>query len=212
MKQILKIEIPPIFPVIYMSSPFDEWFGRKRRFGSWFPDIDEMMRDVEKMMQEAFRNVEQQVPRNLVKERKLDDGSVVRETGPIVYGYSVKIGPDGKPVVRKFGNIDAFSNVLGGGLTVKEEREPLVDVIKGPDDLRVVAEVPGVNKEDLRLTADENMLTIESITGQPRYHKKVELPEMVDPKTAKSIYKNGILEVSFKLKSKSGTGVPINIE
>ena len=212
MKQILKIEIPPIFPVIYMSSSFDEWFGRKRRFGSWFPDIDEMMRDVEKMMQEAFRNVEQQVPRNLVKERKLDDGSVVRETGPIVYGYSVKIGPDGKPVVRKFGNIDAFPNVLGGGLTVKEEREPLVDVIKGLDELRVVAEVPGVNKEDLRLTADENMLTIESITGQPRYHKKVELPEMVDPKTAKSIYKNGILEVSFKLKSKTGTGVPINIE
>jgi HSP20 family molecular chaperone IbpA len=40
----------------------------------------------------------------------------------------------------------------------------------------------------------------------------VELPETVDPKTAKSIYKNGILEVSFKLKSKSGAGVPINIE
>jgi hypothetical protein len=120
-----------------MSSPFDEWFGRRRRFGSWFPDIDEMMRDVEKMMQEAFKNIEQQVPKNLIKERKLNDGSIVRETGPIVYGYSVKIGPDGKPVVRKFGNIDAFPNVLGGGLTVKEEREPLVDVIKGPDELRV---------------------------------------------------------------------------
>src|SRR3712207_1220640 len=90
-----------------MSSPFDEWFGRRRRFGSWFPDVDDMMRDVEKMMQEAFKNVEQQIPKNLVKERKLDDGSIVREMGPIVYGYSVKVGPDGKPVVRKFGNIDA---------------------------------------------------------------------------------------------------------
>ena len=196
-----------------MSSPFDEWFGRRRRFGSWFPDIDEMMRDVEKMMQEAFKNVEQQVPKNLVKERKLDDGSIVREMGPIVYGYSVKVGPDGKPVVRKFGNIDAFPNILGGGnLTVKEEREPLVDIIKAPDELRIVAEVPGVNKEDLRLRADENSLTIESVTGQPRYHKTVELPETVDSTTAKSIYKNGILEVSFKLKSKSGAGVPINIE
>lgn len=195
-----------------MSSPFDEWFGRKRRFGSWFPDIDEMMRDVEKMMQEAFKNVEQQVPKNLVKERKLNDGSIVREMGPIVYGYSVKIGSDGKPVVRKFGNIDAFPNVLGGGLAVKEEREPLVDVIKGPDELRVVAEVPGVNKEDLRLMSDEGLLTIESVTGQPRYHKTVELPDTVDPSTAKSVYKNGILEVSFKLKSKSGAGVPINIE
>ena len=194
-----------------MSSPFDEWFGRKRRFGSWFPDIDEMMRDVEKMMQEAFKNVEQQVPKNLVKERKLNDGSIVREMGPIVYGYSVKIGSDGKPVVSKFCNIDAFPNVLGGGLAVKEEREPLVDVIKGPDELRVVAEVPGVNKEDLRLMSDEGLLTIESVTGQPRYHKTVELPDTVDPSTAKSVYKNGILEVSFKLKSKSGAGVPINI-
>jgi HSP20 family protein len=163
-------------------------------------------------MQQAFRNVEQQVPKNLIKERKLDDGSVVREMGPIVYGYSVKIGPDGKPEVRKFGNVNSFPNILGGGLAVKEEREPLVDVIKGKDELRVVAEVPGVNKEDLRVTADENSLTIESITGEPRYQKRVELPETVDPKTAKSTYKNGILEVSFKLKGKSSSGVNINID
>jgi HSP20 family protein len=195
-----------------MSSPFDEWFGKRRRIGSWFPDIDEMMKEMEKMMQEAFKNVEQQVPKNLVKERKLDDGSVVREMGPIVYGYSVKIGPDGKPEVRKFGNIDAFPNLLGGGLSVKEEREPLVDVIRGKDELRVVAEVPGVSKENLRLTADESSLTIESVTGQPRYHKRVELPEAVDPKTAKSTYKNGILEVSFKLKGRSSSGVNIKIE
>jgi HSP20 family protein len=195
-----------------MSSPFDEWFGKRRRTGSWFPDIDEMMREMEKMMQEAFKNVEQHVPKNLIKERKLDDGSVVREMGPIVYGYSVKIGPDGKPEVRKFGNISSFPNVLGGGLAVKEEREPLVDVIKGKDELRVVAEVPGVNKEDLRVTADESSLTIESVTGQPRYQKRIDLPEIVDPKAAKSTYKNGILEVSFKLKGKSSSGVSISIE
>jgi HSP20 family protein len=195
-----------------MSSPFDEWFGKRRRIGSWFPDIDEMMREMEKVMQEAFKNVEQQIPKNLIRERKLDDGSVVREMGPIVYGYSVKIGPDGKPEVRKFGNINSFPNVLGGGLAVKEEREPLVDVIKGKDELRVVAEVPGVDKQDLRLTADESSLTIESITGQPRYHKRVDLPEIVDPKTAKSTYKNGILEVMFKLKGKASSGVSINID
>ena len=196
-----------------MSSPFDEWFGsRRKRFGSWFPDIDQIMKEMEKMMHEAFRNVEQQVPRNLVKERKLDDGSIVREMGPIVYGYSVKIGPDGKPVVRKFGNIDAFPNVLGGGLAVKEEREPLVDIIKAENELRVVAEVPGVNKEDLRVTANENSITLESVTGQPRYHKIIELPEAIDPKTAKSTYKNGILELSFKRKGGIDSGVAINIE
>jgi HSP20 family protein len=195
-----------------MSSPFDEWFGKRRRIGSWFPDVDEMMKEMEKMMQDAFKNVEQQVPKNLIKERKLDDGSVVREMGPIVYGYSVKIGPDGKPEVRKFGNVNSFPNVLGGGLAVKEEREPLVDVIRGKDEVRVVAEVPGVNKEDLRVTADESSITIESVTGQPRYQKRVELPDAVDPKTARSTYKNGILEVTFKSKSKGGSGMSINID
>jgi HSP20 family protein len=194
-----------------MSSPFDEWF-RKRRAGSWFPDVDDMMKEVERMMQEAFRNFEQQIPKDLVKERKLQDGSTVREMGPIVYGYSVKIGPDGKPVVRRFGNIDAFPNILGGGVAVKGEREPLIDVIKGQNEIRVVAEVPGVSKEDLRISATEDYVTIESVTGEPRYHKKIELPESVDPKTAKSTYKNGIVEVSFQPKNKSDGGIPIKIE
>lgn len=193
-----------------MSSPFDEWFGKRRR--SWFPDVDDMMKEMERMMQEAFKNLEQQVPKNLVRERKLEDGSTVREMGPIVYGYSVKIGPDGKPEIRKFGNIDTMPHLLGGGLSVKEEREPLVDVIKGSEDVRVVAEVPGVNKEDLRVSADEGAVTIESATGSPRYYKKINLPDAVDPKTAKSTYKNGILEVSIKLKKKGDGGVSIKIE
>ena len=196
-----------------MSSPFEEWFGsRRKRFGSWFPDIDDMMKEMERMMQEAFRNAEKQVPKNLVRERKMEDGSTVREMGPIVYGYSVKIGPDGKPVVRKFGNIDAFPNLLGGGMAVKGEREPLVDVIKGEGEIRVVAEVPGVAKEELKVTADENTVTIESVSGEQRYHKKIDLPETVDPKTAKSTYKNGILEVSFKTRTKGSGGVQINID
>lgn len=193
-----------------MSSPFDEWFGKRRR--SWFPDVDDMMKEMERMMQEAFKNLEQQVPKNLVKERKLEDGSTVREMGPIVYGYSVKIGPDGKPEIRKFGNIDAMPHLLGGGLSVREEREPLVDVMKTSDEVRIVAEVPGVNKEDLKVSANEDMVTIESLTGSPRYQKKVNLPDAVDPKTARSTYKNGILEISFKLKKKGEGGVSIKIE
>lgn len=195
-----------------MSSPFDEWFGSKKR-RSWFPDVDEMMREMDRMMQEAFKNLEQQVPKNLVKERKLDDGTTVREMGPIVYGYSVKIGPDGKPEVRKFGNIDAFPNILGGGLAVKEEREPLVDIIRGKEELRVVAELPGVNKEDLHVNADESSVTIESAaTGEQRYHKRIDLPDAVDPATAKSTYKNGILEITFRLKKKGDGGVAIKID
>lgn len=194
-----------------MSSPFDEWLGR-RRPSSWFPDLDGMMKDMEKIMHEALKNVDQQVPRNLVKERRLDDGSTVREMGPIVYGYSVKIGEDGKPVVRKFGNINSFPGPLGGTFSVSEQREPLIDIIRDGDKLKIVAELPGVSKEDLRISANETSLAIESISGERRYHKRIDLPDPVDPSTGKSTYKNGILEISFSLKNSKERGIPIDVD
>jgi len=194
-----------------MSSPFDEWFGR-RRSNSWFPDVDSMMKEMEKLMQEAIKNMDQNVPKNLIRERKLDDGSVVREMGPIVYGYSFKIGEDGKPIVRKFGNLNTFPSSLTGRFSVSDQREPVVDIIKDVDKLKIIAELPGVTKSDLRITANETSLTIESLSGERRYNKKIDLPNEIEPSSGKSSYKNGILEVSFKLKDSKDHGVSINVE
>ena len=194
-----------------MSSPFDEWFGR-RRSNSWFPDVDSMMKEMEKLMQEAVKNMDQNVPKNLIRERKLDDGSVVREMGPIVYGYSFKIGEDGKPIVRKFGNLNTFPSSLTGRFSVSDQREPVVDIIKDVDKLKIIAELPGVTKSDLRITANETSLTLESLSGERRYNKKIELPNEIEPSSGKSSYKNGILEVTFKLKDSKDQGVSINVE
>ena len=194
-----------------MSSPFDEWFGR-RRSNSWFPDVDSMMKEMEKLMQEAVKNMDQNVPKNLIRERKLDDGSVVREMGPIVYGYSFKIGEDGKPIVRKFGNLNTYPSSLTGRFSVSDQREPVVDIIKDVDKLKIIAELPGVTKSDLRITANETSLTIESLSGERRYNKKIDLPNEIEPSSGKSSYKNGILEVSFKLKDSKDHGVSINVE
>ncbi|CAN5589833.1 hypothetical protein BH18THE1_BH18THE1_13780 [soil metagenome] len=194
-----------------MSSPFDEWFGR-RRSNSWFPDVDSMMKEMEKLMQEAVKNMDQNVPKNLIRERKLDDGSVVREMGPIVYGYSFKIGEDGKPIVRKFGNLNTFPSSLSGRFSVSDQREPVVDIIKDVDKLKIIAELPGVIKSDLRITANETSLTIESLSGERRYNKKIELPNEIEPSSGNSSYKNGILEVTFKLKDSKDHGVSINVE
>ena len=129
------------------------------------------------------------------------------------YCVWVKIGQDGKPIVRKFGNVDSSPGFLGGGLTVKEQREPLLDIITGSEDITIVAELPGVNKEDLRLKADNKSLTLESIAGERQYQKKIDLPDEIEPNTGKSTYKNGILEVSFKRKSKNkDNGVIISID
>jgi HSP20 family protein len=173
---------------------YPEWF-RKRRYpldkDPFFGDIDRIFREMEKRMEEEFREFTKKVPKDYIKERKLPDGSTVKEFGPFVYGYSMKIGPDGKPEIREFGNIKKSLK----GPQVKEEREPLVDVVDANSEIRVVVELPGVEKTDIKLHGTEDSLEISVDTPQYKYYKEVNLPAKVKVKEAKSSYKNGVLEV-----------------
>ena len=197
-----------------MSSDDDdypEWFKRRRKADRdpFFGDVDRMFREMEKMMEEEFKNFAEKVPKDYVKERKLPDGSTVKEMGPFVYGYSMKIGPDGKPEIRQFGNI---KNSLKGP-EVKNEREPLVDIVETAKEVRVVAELPGVEKTDIKLHGTDDSLTISVNTAQTKYYKEVALPQKVKVKEARSYYKNGVLEVVFpKAETKEPEGEPIDIE
>ena len=170
---------------------YPEWFRRRRGRDPNFGDIDRMFHEMEKMMEEEFKNFTDKVPKEYVKERKLPDGSTVKELGPFVYGYSMKIGPDGKPDIQEFGNIKKSLK----GPQVKEEREPLVDIVETNDEIRVVVEMPGVEKSDIKLHGTEDALTISVDTPQSKYYKEVTLPVSVKVRDAKSTYKNGVLEV-----------------
>lgn len=199
-----------------------DWFRRRRRpfFGSWFfRDIDEMFREIEEFMEREFRELSKRVPKDLVRERRRPDGSVIREWGPFVYGYSMTIGPDGKPKIREFGNIKpgVRPGRLGFGrpsFDIREEREPLVDVIVTDGEVKVIAELPGVEKEDINLHGTEDTLTISVDTAERKYYREVDLPVKVDPKKAKSSYKNGVLEVTLpaKKEEEKPKGEPITIE
>jgi HSP20 family protein len=175
---------------------YPEW-AKRRRFpldkDPFFGDIDRIFREMEKRMEEEFREFTEKVPKDYIKERKLPDGSIVKEFGPFVYGYSMKIGPDGKPEIREFGNIKKSLK----GPQVKEEREPLVDVVDANSEIRVVVELPGVEKTDIKLHGTEDSLTISVDTPQYKYYKEVNLPAKVKVREAKSSYKNGVLEVIF---------------
>ncbi|MDH7477738.1 MAG: Hsp20/alpha crystallin family protein [Candidatus Bathyarchaeota archaeon] len=195
------------------SEDFPEWFRRRRYpfFRSWFfEDMDKMFREIEKMMEEEFKTFTSRVPKDYVRERKLPDGTTVREWGPFVYGYSVKIGPDGKPEIREFGNVKPSRL----GPQVKEEREPLVDVIETDGEIHIVAELPGVEKNDIKLHGTEDTLTISVDTPQRKYYKEVTLPAKVKVKEAKTQYKNGVLEITLpKIKEeKKPKGEPISID
>jgi HSP20 family protein len=203
---------------------FPEWFkkGFKRSpfFESWFfGDIEEMIRDIEEMMEKEFREFRKHIPKNLVREHKLPDGSTRHEWGPFIYGYSMTIGPDGKPRIRQFGNVKTTrkSESLGftkPSLDIKEEREPLIDVISINGEIKLVAELPGVEKEDIKLHGTEDSITISVTTPKRRYYKEVKIPATIDLKKVKTTYKNGVLEISiFKIEEKKKTGgEPIKIE
>jgi len=180
----------------------DWWEERRRRRRTFWSDIfEEFEREferIEEMMEEMMRRAFQMPSREVGEPRSY------------VYGFSVTIGPDGKPVVRQFGNVAPGRF----GPEIKEEREPLVDVIEEKDVIKVVAELPGVEKEDIKLNATEDTLTISVDTPQRKYYKEVTLPAKIDPKSAKATYKNGVLEVKLTRKEpiKEEKGEPIKIE
>lgn len=190
-----------------------EWPRRRRLpfFREWgFDDLDKIFGEMEKMMEDELKSFTERVPKNYVRERRLPDGKVERELGPFVYGYSVRIGPDGKPEVSEFGNVKQSRS----GPLVKEEREPLVDIIENNGEVRVVAELPGVDKNDVQLYGTEDSLTITVNIPDRKYYKEVALPAKVNAREAKTRYKNGVLEVILpKMRDdRKQKGEPIKID
>ena len=192
----------------------DDRQPRRRRgypFGPWaFPNIDEMMREMEKTFSEQFKELEKELPKNLLRVNKSPDGSIKREIGPIVYGYSVTIGPDGKPVVREFGNVRKREG--SPWKEIQDKREPLIDVVSSDTEVRVIAEMPGVRKEDISVTVNAKSLVISVEREERKYYKELELPGVVEPSGAKSSYNNGILEITIPLKAPGDAGVRLKVD
>ncbi len=113
------------------------------------------------------------------------------------YGYQVNIGPDGKPHVKEFGNVRPSGGKMQLGV-----REPLVDVSvdeKGGN-VKVVVEMPGADKDSIKVNATEEHVTVTANNSGKPYSAEVPLSVRVDPDTADASYTNGILQVIFKMK------------
>jgi HSP20 family protein len=193
---------------------WSRWFKKRQPFfrGSLW-DINETFKEMEEMMAKEFEELSKRAPEDLLREQTLPDGTKMKSWGPFVYGYSVTVGPDGKPKVREFGNFKAETRMGKPYMDVKEKREPLADVIPTDGEVRVIVELPGVEKKDIKLSGTENKLTISVDTPERKYFKEVELPAKVDSKKATSKYKNGVLDITVpKKKEEKPKGETINIE
>jgi HSP20 family protein len=131
---------------------------------------------------------------------------------PIVHGYKIEFGPDGKPQIADFGNRSVRSPE--GVPTISDEIEPLTDIIEGENDVAITVEIPGVEKEDINLIATEDTLEIKVDSPKRKYHKRIDLPCNVKTKSTKATYKNGILDIVLdkKEKKKDQSGFKVSIE
>jgi len=198
-----------------MSNDWEsEWERRRRRlFRNWFfEDTEDFFKRLEKEIEEEFKELSKNVSQDYVREKTLPDGSKIKQWGPFVYGYSITIGPDGKPEIREFGNVRPGGTFGRPRLEVKEQREPLTDVFEEKDNVKVIVELPGVEKEDIILKGSERKLTISVDTPRRKYYKEINLESRVDPSKATSSYRNGILEVTLPKKSEPAEDRHIKIE
>ena len=168
-------------------------------------DIDKAFKEMEAMMTKQFEELSKRTPETLIREQTLPDGTKTKSWGPFVYGYSVTVGPDGKPKVTEFGNLKPETSTGKPQVDVEEKREPLADVIPSDCEIRVIVELPGVEKKDIKLSGTDDKLTISVDTQEHKYFKEVKLPAKVDVKKATSNYKNGVLDITVPKKKEEKT-------
>lgn len=189
---------------------------RKRRDDWWRPwffdeDFDEMFVDFD----EEFRRIQEQMNR-LMRQMAKGDFPAPGKGGPFVYGFSLRMGPDGKPEIQEFGNtgfrFGPKAKELAGEAQVTA-REPVTDVIAGKNEISVTFEMPGIERDAIDLEVSDERVIIEAKTEERTYKKEVDLPGKVDSEKAKATYHNGVLEVVIPIaKDKERKGKRVKVE
>ncbi|HID25230.1 MAG TPA: Hsp20/alpha crystallin family protein [Thermoplasmata archaeon] len=186
------------------DNPFDDWFEDlwprrwSRDYFDIFDDIDEQFRNMQRRMNRLFRDA---------MSGRLPSPE---EGGPYVYGWSFRIGSDGKPVFQEFGNVKGL--LPGAPKQLTEGREPLIDLQETDDAVQITAEVPGISKNDINIEVTGNVLTINVDTEGRKYYKEVQLPSEVDPDSAEATYNNGVLDITLRKVKPKKRGKKIKIK
>jgi len=80
--------------------------------------------------------------------------------------------------------------------------EPAVDVFNEPQEIMIVAEVPGVGLEDLELKVEDDVLSLSTKPAVRRkYKKEIKLSSEVDKDTLKATCRNGVLEIRLEKRT-----------
>jgi len=148
-------------------------------------DLDRMEELMDKMMGEMF-------------DRRALDGAQAGKK-PLVMGFSVKLGPEGRAHIESFGNVKPRpTNAQNQNMArISDVRAPLTDIVEGEDDITITAELPGAEKKNVKLEVSAQGVEIRA-DKPTSFYKRVSFPAPADPKSAKINLTNGILELTVK--------------
>jgi len=154
-------------------------------------DLRDMLDELEKYFQGFQKEMEETLRKNMF--------GADQSSWPFVAGFSFNMGPEGKPSMQIFGN-----NPIRGDGSRSPINEQVVDEKNGM--LRVILEMPGVQKEDIKVEATEESAVVTAEREDRRYRAELSLKAPIRPESGKAEYKNGMLEISFSLKDKANKG------
>ena len=157
---------------------------RRKNLRDMLDELDRYFEEFEKDIQDVVR----------------DSISAVRpKTEPYIAGFSFRLGPEGRPSVQFFGDSplhhDGFRSPMSE--QILDEKNSL---------LRVVLDMPGVEKGDIKVEATEDSAVVTAERDSRKYRADIELKAQVQPDSGKAEYKNGLLEISFSLRDKTNKG------
>ena len=160
----------------------DPWGFRDR----FFEQLDKEFSEAEDMLNRMFRTVR-------------ETGTTTSQESPYFYGYQITIGPEGKPHMREFGNIRPSSKGL---IEQSTARQPLVDTRfnEKENTMVITAEMPGITKEDVKVSMEEGLVTLHAEKGNKKYHTELPVEKELDTDSTKASYINGILELKIQFK------------
>ena len=152
-------------------------------------NLRDMLDELDKFFEEFERSIEHTIRSSVVTGQKAF-------SKPVVAGMAMGFGPEGKPTIQFFGD-----NLVGPD----GYRAPIYEQVINEKDgeLRLLIELPGVEKEDVQISALEDRVSLEAVKGDRKYRADVALQRAIDPDSGTASYANGILGIIFKLRDKT---------
>jgi HSP20 family protein len=162
------------------SKEKEEWGGDIFGLGGLFKGIEKLVETAGKL----------QDINGISKQGEINLDRLNQAKG--VYGFTIRSVLGGeKPIVDTFGNIKKTPD----GPRMEQEREPMTDVFEEEQVIIIVAEMPGIEEDDIVLDLTDDILDISAERGARKYHKELLLPVKAAAESMKMNYNNGILEI-----------------